>query len=119
MIITQSVCNLINELCSTLTAERKEFQTFNSKQLKTLKCRAYEFLLRNSIPAAVDQNELYFHEFELTIKGASDSRRSAMKECCRLVERDEYFHSENGQNVLAFLLKLRNSAKSVNNNQVR
>lgn len=121
MIITESVYKLINELCSSLHCndQKEQLQTLNSKQLKSLKCRMHEILLKTSNNAAtIDPNELYFHDLELAIKGESAIKCSAMKECCRLVERDEYFQTEIGQSILAFLLKLRNSSNSTHSGQV-
>lgn len=124
MIVTQSVYQLLNELCSSLNSdeETEKSPKLSSKQLKSLKCRMHEILLKTSYTDPLDPNELYFHELELTIKGESAIKRLAMKECCRLVERDEYFQTDIGQSVMTFLLKLRNSSKrmqSVNIDQVR
>lgn len=120
MIVTQSVYKLINELCSSLNSddETEKARRLSSKQLKSLRCRMHEILLKTSYPIPLDPHELYFHELELTIKGESALKCSAMKECCRLVERDEYFQTEIGQSVMTFLLKLRNSSKGVKSDQV-
>lgn len=110
MIVTESVYQLINELCTSLH-QADQVHPLKQSKLKTLKGRMHETILKTS-PAnssLVDPHELYLHELECKLHGHDTVRCSAMRECCRLVERDEYFRSETGQSVMAFLLKLRNT----------
>lgn len=114
MIITDSVYQLINELCSSLQqVEQLQSQTITTSNLKTLKSRMHEILLKTSPTSSnnslVNPHELYIHELEFKINGESAKKCSAMAECCRLVERDEYFRTDVGQSVMSFLLKLRNT----------
>ncbi len=116
MIITDSVYHLINELCSSLNQTEciESHQTsIKQSKLKTLKGRMHEILLKTSPTqdngVVMKPHELYLHELECKMNGESAAKCSAMKECCRLVERDEYFQSDIGQSVMAFLLKLRNT----------
>lgn len=117
MIITDSVYQLVNELCSSLqqAEEQLQAQTIKQSTLKTLKSRMHEILLKtsptNSNGLLVDTHELYMHELEFKFNGESAKKCSAMAECCRLVERDDYFRTDVGQSVMAFLLKLRNTGK--------
>lgn len=114
MIVTDSVYQLINELCSSLQQQHQP-QTIKQSTLKTLKSRMHEILLKtsptDSNSSLADSHELYIHELEFKINGESAKKCSAMEKCCRLVERDEYFQSEVGQSLMAFLLKLRNTGE--------
>lgn len=118
MIITESVYQLVNELCSSLNqSEPHRTSTTATKQtkLKALKGRMHEILLKtsstNNNSPLLDPHELYLHELELKIKGESATKCKAMEQCCRLVEQDEYFRTEIGQSVMALLLKLRNTGQ--------
>lgn len=116
MIITESVYQLVNDLCSSLQkVEQHQPQTSKQSKLKSLKGRMHEILLKSSPTESngmlMDPHELYLHELELKISGESAMKCTAMEECCRLVERDEYFQTEIGQSVMAFLLKLRNTGR--------
>lgn len=110
MIVTESVHQLINELCTSLQ-KTEGFQPQTTKQTKTLKSRLHEILLKSvdDDGSRMDPHELYLHELELKISGEGGGKCLAMEKCCRLVERDEYFQTEIGQSVMAFLLKLRNT----------
>lgn len=117
MIVTDSVYQLVNELCSSLqkTEHIESHQVpVNQTKLKTLKGRMREILLKtsptnNSSDNVTHRLELYIHQLEWKMNGENARKCLAMEECCRLVERDEYFQTEVGQSVLAFLLKLRNT----------
>lgn len=117
MIISESVYQLINELCSSLNrgeTHRPPTKTKQSK-LKALKGRMHEILLKtsstNNNSPLLDSHELYLHELELKIRGESATKCKAMEQCCRLVEQDEYFQTEIGQSIMALLLKLRNTGQ--------
>lgn len=115
MIITESVYQLINELCSSLQKIEPHQPQTTTKQSKSMKGRMHEILLKPSPTdnndKLMDPHELYLHKLELKISGESPIKCTAMEECCRLVERDEYFQTEVGQSVMAFLLKLRNTGR--------
>lgn len=112
MIVTESVYQLINELCSSLH-QAGQFQPIKQSKLKTLKGRMHEIILKTSSTdsSSANPHELYVHELECKLNGCNAAKSSALDACCRLVERDEYFQSEVGQSVMSFLLKLRNTGK--------
>lgn len=117
MIITESVYELINELCTSLHSDLQKNQPHirsTTKQLRACKNRTHEILLKKK-SSALDPHELYLHQFELALQDESGERCVKMDECCRFVERDEYFKTEIGKSILTFLLKLRNSSESVTN----
>ncbi|KAG4065506.1 hypothetical protein HA402_013276 [Bradysia odoriphaga] len=118
MIVTESVYQLINELCSSLH-QADQFHPIKQSKLKTLKGRMHETILKTSPDSNLaDAHELYLHGLECKLNGHDAVKFSALEECCRLVERDEYFRSEIGQSVMAFLLKLRNTGKCSDQNEL-